>query len=62
MDQSKTHRLKGLAKAVPFAVIEPHTLFVSRGKVHGLALYDCKQRTAFEMPLDEFMQLQFDFD
>lgn len=61
MDETKTHRLKGLAKRPPFAVIEPSTLFVSEGKIKGLALYACNQRTSFEMSIEEFKQLTFEF-
>jgi len=61
MDATQTHRLKGLQKVVPFAVIEPHTLFVLDGNVHGLARYASNQHAEFEMPLLEFEQLSFEF-
>ena len=60
MDKAQTRHLKGLVKAVPFAVIEPHTLFMLKGNVHGLALYDRNQHAEFEMSLSEFEQLTFE--
>lgn len=62
MDRTKTHTLKGLIRTVPFAVVRPHTLFVSQGKIHGLAMYACQKQAAFEMTIEEFEQLDFEFD
>ncbi len=57
----KTSKLKGLKKAVPYAVVVPHTLYVSDGMIKGMALYACKTHAPFEMTVEEFKQLDFSF-
>ena len=56
----QTKCLKGLRKTVPHAVVIPSTLFVSDGKVRGVAQYDCNETAQFEMTVAEFEQLEFE--
>jgi hypothetical protein len=60
MKNEQTKCLKGLHKAVPHAVVIPHTLFVSDGKVRGVARYACDATAPFEMTIAEFEQLEFE--
>lgn len=57
----KTSTLKGLNKEVPYAVVLPHTLYVTGNTIKGLALYAHACHASFEMTLDEFDQLDFSF-
>ena len=57
----KTSALKGLIKPVPYAVVLPHTLYVTGNTIKGMALYARACHAPFEMTIEEFRQLDFSF-
>lgn len=61
IEGAKISKLKGLKKIVPYAVVLPHTMYVTGNTIKGLALYDRACHAHFEMTVEEFKQLEFSF-